>query len=481
MLKYIILLVTFLVFFESSNAQKYLELVPVQAPDSAGCGGKIKAIFHGGKSPYQITWWDNSWQPSTGVNAEDLCDAKQYTVSFIDSSCSYLENLLRLHADTSKQIYLDTVLISMPSAPGNCDAQVEFRFRNVLPADNPSYGVGVVNGGITSYFLNNFCENVWSFSISRGGYEEIKVTVDIRLNPPSPCFHFDDSLVVIPPANSTLCNGQLKEYPTGGSGQPFNYQFITQTGGGGSTILNGNPYQNIVGGICQGPYLVDTYNDGNIMWKRNTVFVFADSQNDSTWNTPDSLLPDTDTILLQALVNCSPHYNQGIDTAYISSVTSLGNSQYEFGITILQGADTITVYGNAITDTSLNYFIDITLFCEDSSRSIDPFLSKRNLIYHGVKLQSTASVSSSNYFSSIDIFPNPFDNRIMINYYLKEAATLKFELSDISGKIIYSENYFSSDGNGQHELYLQNINSGMYFLNIYSATKKIFSKKIIRQ
>jgi hypothetical protein len=242
---------------------------------------------------------------------------------------------------------------------------------------------------------------------------------------PTPCYQFDVNVTHNPPSNSSVCNGQLFSNANGGSGSGYYYYFVKQDGGG-ATVMNSNLSQSFVNGVCEGPYLIDTYNYGNLLWIRNTQYVFAPQQNDSTWNAPDSLLPSTDTILLQAVVNCAPNYSQGIDTAFISSITSLGNSQYEFGITIIQGTDTITAFGNAIKDTSLNFFIDITLFCEDSTRSIDPFLGKRNLIYHGLKLQSTQSINENNFLSSFEIYPNPSENIFPNRFRIKGIFHFEF-------------------------------------------------------
>jgi hypothetical protein len=413
------------------------------------------------------------------LQAENLIDGAIYTVSFFDSVCTYLEGTLKLQSDTSKQAELDTVIITMPSAPGNCDGSLEFVFSRVPVGALKSFGTDANSNSVSNYTFTNLCEDWYFFNMSLGGQEIIKVPVDMHFDNPTPCYQFDVNVTHNPPSNSSVCNGQLFSNANGGSGSGYYYYFVKQDGGG-ATIMNSNLSQNFVNGVCEGPYLIDTYNYGNLLWIRNTQYVFAPQQNDSTWNAPDSLLPSTDTILLQAVVNCAPNYSQGIDTAFISSITSLGNSQYEFGITIIQGTDTITAFGNAITDTSLNYFIDITLFCEDSTRSIDPFLGKRNLIYHGIKLQSTTSISENDYFSKMEIFPNPFEDRIKLNYSMKQSAWMKFEISDITGKIIFTQNFYSASGKNQHDLNLPNLNSGMYFLNIFNESKQVYSGKIIR-
>lgn len=462
-----------------SFGQKYLRLIPEIAPDSAGCNGKAKAIYYGGVAPYQMTWWDNHWQPSNGVTAENLCDKGQYTVTFTDSTCRRLESLIKMRSDTTKQIYLDTVIIVMPSAPGMCDGEMYFQFQNITGAHNISMNAEHSSFNGTGYSFTGLCEDVYHYHIYLGGQAEFEVAIDNRINPPTPCYHYDESVIVNQPTTSTSCNGTFQLGAT--STQPganFGYAVYIQDGGG-ATNINPSYYNSFITGICEGPYLIDYQEDYSLLIKRKTIYVFADGLVDSTWNVPDSIIPGTDTILLQALVNCAPNYSQGVDTAYISSITALGNSQYEFGVTIIQGTDTINAYASAITDTSHNFFIDITLFCEDSSRTMDPFLGKRNLIYHGVKL-STNKIDELENFKSIKIFPNPFESNYTLEFDLKKEEQIIFELTDISGKIISSRIYSGSNGKNRLDFDSPGLSNGLYLLRIISENGQSVSKKVIK-
>jgi hypothetical protein len=475
-----ILIILFLIVSNSLFAQKYLQLIPEIAPDSAGCNGKAKAIMYGGIAPYNvISLTQNYWDNSTGTTIEGLCDGSYCVATFVDDQCSELNSVMKIYSDTSKQIYLDTVIITMPSSQSNCNGQITLVFRNIQPYHTMYFGGSSSGFATSSFSFTGLCSDRYYYSISSpGSTQEFFLQMNLRVNPVT-CIDFDASIEYTPVQDTANCTGEIHINASGGSGGPFAYDVYHQVNGLVELVDYTQSYTNFRDSLCVGPYMIDVFNNYNNMRKRFTIYLDT-YDNDSTWNEPDTLLPDTDTIILNALANCAPNYLNGIDTAFISSITLIGNSQYEFGITIIQGSDTVNAYGNAIVDTSLNFFIDLTLFCEDTLRSMDSFNGKRNLIYHGIKLQSTASVPENAFFSRIEIFPNPFEDKITLNYSMKESALLKFELSDITGKIVYTENYYSLSGKNQRELNLENLNSGMYFMNVYSESKRIHSRKIIR-
>ena len=210
------------------------------------------------------------------------------------------------------------------------------------------------------------------------------------------------------------------------------------------------------------------------------VFLDTNGVNQIPWNLPDSLLPDTDTILLNAIYNCALNYNEAIDSAYITSYSDLGNGEYEFDIIIIQDTSTIVIQSNAAMDTSLNFFVDITTFCVDSTRTTDPYWNERFMIYHGEQLQSTQSINENNFLSSFKIYPNPSEDIFQIDFETKESSILNFELTDITGKIIHIINYSSTIGKNQLNLNLDQFACGLYLLNVRNEQGFLQSKKLIK-
>jgi hypothetical protein len=369
----------------------------------------------------------------------------------------------------------------MPSAPGMCDGEMHLQVRNIdssMTTDISAYSPFYNGSGLDYY---NMCENTYQFGIWNSfGTKIFEITMNNDLELLPNCSHYDAMYTVNSPSNYSVCNGDITMegssiYP----GMNYSFHLNVQSGGGATDLNWQNNSNQFLNGLCEGPYFL-SMEAANSIYKTSVPFyITSDTSNSSNWNEPDSVLIDTDTIVLSALVNCAAIYNLGIDTVYISSITGIGNNQYEFGITLVSASDTFNLYANAITDTSGNYFIDITIFCEDSSRSMDPFISIRNLIYHGVK--TTTSISERSPLKSLKLYPNPFDDRIIIDYDAKENASVDLIITDISGKIVFSSRTTSFySGRNQLDLIIPEIALGLYFLKLDFDEGKYITRKILK-
>ena len=77
--------------------------------------------------------------------------------------------------------------------------------------------------------------------------------------------------------------------------------------------------------------------------------------------------------------------------------------------------------------------------------------------------------------------PNPFKDETRIQYYLNEKSNCKFEVSSLSGKILYEEN-LGIKNIGLNEVTYSNstLSSGVYFYSILVNDKSITKKMIIQ-
>ena len=81
-------------------------------------------------------------------------------------------------------------------------------------------------------------------------------------------------------------------------------------------------------------------------------------------------------------------------------------------------------------------------------------------------------------FTLQNAYPNPFNPKIKIPFFLKDGQNVKISILDVNGRIIsiVSDQYFNP---GNHSIMFSNqkISSGIYFINIYhkngSETQKI--------
>lgn len=84
--------------------------------------------------------------------------------------------------------------------------------------------------------------------------------------------------------------------------------------------------------------------------------------------------------------------------------------------------------------------------------------------------------------NDIDVFPNPFVNEVKIVYNSPDTQMVNIEIFDINGRRLFSrENIYRKKGINYYLVKeLDNLNSGVYFLKIYSAKKIIATEKILK-
>jgi subtilisin-like proprotein convertase family protein len=84
---------------------------------------------------------------------------------------------------------------------------------------------------------------------------------------------------------------------------------------------------------------------------------------------------------------------------------------------------------------------------------------------------------------SIQTFPNPFENELMISLDFNSAGKYRIELIDVFGKVvskIADESFSNEDYTFHLDLHSSQLSSGIYFLKI-SGTDKIIVRKLVRQ
>ena len=88
---------------------------------------------------------------------------------------------------------------------------------------------------------------------------------------------------------------------------------------------------------------------------------------------------------------------------------------------------------------------------------------------------------ATNDFSikNFDLYPNPNKGNFTINYQSKENNTVMVTITDMSGKLVYSDNY-KNTGLFSKNIQLKNISAGVYLVNVQDGEKKMMKKIIIK-
>ena len=101
---------------------------------------------------------------------------------------------------------------------------------------------------------------------------------------------------------------------------------------------------------------------------------------------------------------------------------------------------------------------------------------------HVKQVQSTGKLNNN---AKCKIYPNPFNNELVIEYIYNGHEPLQVVLYDISGKVLFTETYSGSENNHSSILLSENLNihqlkSGIYFIRLKTSNSDI-TQKIIKK
>ncbi|MDQ3047760.1 MAG: PKD domain-containing protein [Bacteroidota bacterium] len=180
-----------------------------------------------------------------------------------------------------------------------------------------------------------------------------------------------------------------------------------------------------------------------------------------------------DTIILSAdSTACSGltfnYFDNNGQVGFTSSPLSFSNSYtWDFG-------DGNTGTGTATSNTyaaSGVYYACVTMY--------DPFNSCTAVFCDSVTVVITGVQENTLHNMMLNAYPNPVNERLIIDYNLTEASQVTIELMDLIGNSIYSEN--SSQIKGKHTIKISTdlISKGAYMIRI-SSSEGSGSKLIIK-
>jgi hypothetical protein len=96
-----------------------------------------------------------------------------------------------------------------------------------------------------------------------------------------------------------------------------------------------------------------------------------------------------------------------------------------------------------------------------------------NYSVDGVSVEETA-------FENLNIFPNPTNGMLNINFYAEKQGLINVKLISISGQVIFNDILTSSNGSYKGLYDLNNQPKGVYLLSIISDAEKIDRKIILK-
>jgi hypothetical protein len=241
-----------------------------------------------------------------------------------------------------------------------------------------------------------------------------------------------------------------------------------------NTISSGGPYNDVNGGetinhtVClyDGCFkfvIKDSFGDGYCCAFGNGSFFLTDPNSNDTLASDNIFNASSDTFLFCLGDSCSlfltafvqfanPGFNDGLIN--LNVIGGSGNYNYAWS-----NSQTTQDISNLTTGTYKVIVTDLIYGCSDSL---------------SVVIGSTNGIASMQNNQNWKIYPNPFTNTLNI-----EANNAKeISITDITGKIIFSENYNPY----KKHIDLTQLGSGIYFLSISNKQQGLFSSfKIVKQ
>jgi hypothetical protein len=100
------------------------------------------------------------------------------------------------------------------------------------------------------------------------------------------------------------------------------------------------------------------------------------------------------------------------------------------------------------------------------------------LIFH---VQEPTAVAPDNYFVVFGMFPNPVNDKLIVQYYLYEPSDVTFSVFDVSGKLVSADKvHHASTGLQYAQLNTLPLPVGSYMVEV-KAGAYTYRKKVIKQ
>ena len=456
-------------------AQRYFEIIlDTTSLDSCAVGVSLERhnltpssqFVYGHHEPFRLI--------SNSSVLTNVCKGSKIIVSTMDSNCVALDNMLYIHPNSSKQIILDTIIIVMPSSSTACDGSLTFKFKHVGPLEMRSYGNSTMGGATTDSVFTGLCEDRYFYGVTHPGHTtyDFYIQLDLYSGTPTPCNPFDISVAMSPSA-SPGCDGSLVITPNEGTVFDYNYYVFDYC-----CMMNSSASANYANNLCSGPYTVYLESPGNSYRYLSRGYYVDTLLTDSTWGAPPIVSPATDTILVPSIFNCSLDYSIPLDTVYLDHIEYAGAGVYEFFVMVVQGADTITLNESAIIDTSHNLFIDVTVYCDDSSMhtrsGVGATGALRNMVYRGGQSLTSVNNDEFNPLNEILVFPNPANLSLWITS--KKSYINLVEVINLNGEIVQSLQFQDKSC----LLDLKKLPESVYILKVIDSKGEIYFDKFIK-
>ena len=164
----------------------------------------------------------------------------------------------------------------------------------------------------------------------------------------------------------------------------------------------------------------------------------------------------------------------GFDYSSYNILRRSGNGEFEQIATISSSFYSYTDFDAPAGDVAYVVAIDRPGNCNTGSRDNENLQVRSNEA--SLNAVSVAQMPDN----SFSIYPVPANDRINIQFGDNVKGPIKLTISDVTGRIIHSDEYSGMRGGNLITVNSSGFNEGMYLLNVISSDNRITKKIVVR-
>lgn len=206
-------------------------------------------------------------------------------------------------------------------------------------------------------------------------------------------------------------------------------------------------------------FVTDFYNDGERFQTAADSFGYQSGIAYTTFWQSESIVPDfpSHTVRREIRFPGSNGLPDSVQTSFTLTDNSTSRQTYKFHYNSANNPDYVLGYndgnGGGVPDVQYQFYYENY----DDGLSINDNLDR----------------------NSIDIFPNPFLDKLSIKLSDKTPTRIHISLTDAIGRILLSEDVLMTDG--LYQISTPNIVAGVYYLRLSDINGNWLSKKLLKQ
>lgn len=108
-----------------------------------------------------------------------------------------------------------------------------------------------------------------------------------------------------------------------------------------------------------------------------------------------------------------------------------------------------------------------------------PAINSHLVITEG--MSSVGVIENENSISKFHVYPNPANENVILDFISAKGGNHQFSISDINGKLIFTENYSAQKGANEKQISLSGMNAGIYLVTVTDENGNTQHLKLVKE